>query len=611
MPIQNNFSQLQQLYARVSNEPLTDKKDKLNLKQERASVQEAFIKAYFDGDGSKAGDQKIKNKINSFKSDSKSILDAIESGQRKVDKKVLSELQAKALKHMPGPEMLRKPYEKSTDDVVHSRYCSQPIREGYGLVHISNKVGSKHADMFIETSSKQQDGNWNRHSLIHSTFGIAFPTGNPTDFNPTTEFFKNQTRTAQLDVKESIFNADTGDFCNVQGSVTEAVTYADRQLLSGNDFITIELPIAEISKMTDYLMGDKHIKDTKAGLPIYQMLEGESTRSELEALRDSSDIELNNIEKLVSPSLEKLSEGINNCKTISDIKELKKELDEINLKIEGMKGNSEVIARLVNAINNIKRHIVSLTKPTDFQKLMDLLKSEVDCSNKEIEPMKYYFRALREQADNKISKIDFKNTMDQYIQHASELASYFPSCMKSDSESDGFIFVEKSDITTERLFIDGKSCIPEEALKNMEIKEKAEKLEKIRLELFRLNVSKMDGYIGKTDDQERFTKKRSRVIERNANNVRGDIKGISTERVNGEWRAASVNCAGLCLRMLQKFSDIKMQGANMFLIGASSPQNLAQGASPVGFKRVVDSGNRAYQEMPTGVSERSRFFQKA
>lgn len=600
MPIKNefqlqDFTRLTQLYEQTpdTNPSSSGSPSRHETEINRSTIERAFIEAFFSRDDS-VQDEGLKNRINKFKAEAGTLLDMITSGKKGLNHSTLSELQKIALRTMPGAGMLRKPYE--TTDMnsginAKSRYCSKPIREGYGLVHIANKQGARHADLFIETASNE-GGVWKRHSLVHASFGVQFPRGNPADFNPVTEVFRNNKHTANLDVKETIFNANDGNFCTDNGSTMDAISYADRQLLGGDHFITLELPTSQIKKMTDYVFSTSHRHHEKAGLPIYQMMEGAISKAELEKVINNSQLMLNKITSIEKLNLlerfESITSHINQTENHDKIRET---LNGLKRDILSVSGHLPIITKLKELIDKLLIGLGIMAKP-DIEQLVSECKDKLQSLRQEQTSMSYYYSAMKVQAQDKIDKIEFKTALDSYIKHTQDFYSYLsnsPELYDEKNELDYEVITPR--ISVHQLFMNGISCIPDPIKSAPNYKEHEKQFLNAKEAFETLTKDKGDNIKRKADNylnssEDRYIEKRKNALARGTNE---DIIGVSTERVRGQWRAAAVNCAGLCLRMLSKFSNIKFEGALMPLIGTSSPEKLAHSAAPIGLIRPAEN----------------------
>ncbi|WP_158300646.1 hypothetical protein [Chromobacterium sp. ATCC 53434] len=624
MPITNEFSQqnftlLQQLYEKSDKEKAKDGQAMVidDRKQLRASVEKAFIEAFFKRDGASSWTE-LDGKIAKFKADAGSLLAKIESGEQALSRSTLQDIHRIALKDMLGAGMMRKPYEtveiNSTANAI-SRYGNKPIRPGYGLVHIANKQGAQHADLFIETASKENSG-WKRHSLIHATFGVVFPSGRPADFNPSREAIFNNRHTANLGIKETVFNANDGKFCSDGNYSMDAVSYADKQLLGTNEFLTLELPIDQIKKMTDYIFAAKHMDGTKSGLPIYQIREGINSKTELETMKRSAQTELDKIKTFQMNNFSKRFEEITAEAEDTDKHELiKNKLSEFKKEIETFKEGNSLLFKFKTLLSGLIEKLSSPTKPTplDIKKLTAECLQQIQLIDKEQDARLYYYSAMKEQAQNKIDKIDFKTALDTYIKQTLSLSSYLSNlddAIDSTEDEDGFNILTPK-VQMERLFREGTTCIPDHMKDSTGYKEKEKAFLAARNAFIALkgpgeshSGKKIDAYLN--NQSEHYAKKRQQAFS-HADGA--NIIGISTDRIAGEWKASSVNCAGLCLRMLRKFSNIDMNGAKvMWPIGASSPQKLAQTASPQGFIRAENNASDPAQSMLKVNEAKSRHF---
>lgn len=617
MPIKNefqlqDFTRLTQLYDQTPDTNLSSSGSPSRHETEinRSTIERAFIEAFFSRDDS-LQDEGLKNRINKFKADAGTLLDMITSGKKGLNHSTLSELQKIALRTMPGAGMLRKPYE--TTDMTpginaKSRYCSKPIREGYGLVHIANKQGARHADLFIETASNE-GGVWKRHSLVHASFGVQFPRGNPADFNPITEVFRNNKHTANLDVKETIFNANDGNFCTENRSTMDAISYADRQLLGGDHFITLELPVSQIKKMTDYIFSTSHRHHEKAGLPIYQMMEGAISKAELATTINNAQLRLDKITSIEKLNLlarfESITSHINQTEHHDKIRG---DLNELKRDILSVSGHEPITIKLKELIEKLLIGVGIMAKP-DIEQLISECKDKLQSLRQEQTSMSYYYSAMKAQAQNKIDKIEFKTALDSYVKHTQDFYSYLSNFQETYSErNDGDYEMITTRISAHQLFMNGVSCIPEQIKNDPNYKKHEQSFLNAREAFETLKQDKSDNIKRKADNylnssQDRYVEKRQNALVRGA---KEDSIGVSTERVRGQWRAASVNCAGLCLRMLSKFSNIKFDGALTPFIGTSSPERLAHSAVPRGFTRPTEDN---IPQKALGTNEaKARFY---
>lgn len=597
MPIKNefqlqDFTRLTQLYDQTAdtNPSSNGSPSRHEIEINRSTIERAFIEAFFSRDDS-VQDERLKNRINKFKAEAGTLLDMITSGKKGLNHSTLSEIQKIALSNMPGAGMLRKPYETTdmTPDInAKSRYCSKPIREGYGLVHIANKQGARHADLFIETASNE-GGAWKRHSLVHASFGVQFPTGNPADFNPTTEIFRNNKHTANLDVKETIFNSNDGNFCTDHNSTMDAMSYADRQLLGSDSFITLELPTSQIKKMTDYVFSTSHRDHEKAGLPIYQMREGASSKAELATVINNAQLKLDvitSIEKLNLPArFESIMSHVNQTEHHDKTRE---ELNRLKRDILSVSGHEPITTKLKVLIDRLRLGLGIMAKP-DIDKLVSECKDKLQSLRQEQTAMTYYYSAMKAQAQNKIDKIEFKTALDSYIKHTQDFYSYLsnsPELYNEKNELDYEVITPR--LSVHQLFMNGISCIPDPIKSAPNYKEYETRFLNAREAFESLKHDKRESISRKTghylnDSQDKYVEKRQRALVRG---TKEDTIGISTERVGGQWKASSANCAGLCLRMLSKFANTKFDGALM--LGTSSPERLAHSAIPRGFTRPAE-----------------------